>query len=361
MRTGAFSGRRAARRGLTLIELIVAAGLLALLLAALFGMLDDFLRLWDKSERRRQLVEESSGVAELFAADLAALEPGPRGDLLAEWVFFDTDADGVAETKWPRIRLVRHASPADLARLQAGTAQKVLGQGLLEVIWTVLPAQRATREPERRAEGLLWRGERIVGSEGLSVFDEKFLSSSGVPAAGAVTEVTGGMLWLGMQLASPTSVLSDGWSIGREIDDCTASWDAWGKRRPNAERHVWNDPGTGLPPARGRPLLPRRARIELEFEHAKDLKRRTRLVHLATPTDGGLEVDDPSRLPAAGGHVLVDAEWMRIVSITRDGAAVERGQRGTSPAAHEVRALVHFGTPSVREVPIALVQEDWDL
>ena len=108
------------RRGLTLVELVLSAGLLAILLAAVFQLVRQFMGVWEKSEVRRMQVEEATGVSELLAADLVALEPGPRGDLLAEWVFFDHDLNGTAETKWPRVRMVRHASPAELARLQAG-------------------------------------------------------------------------------------------------------------------------------------------------------------------------------------------------------------------------------------------------
>ena len=79
------------RRGMTLVELVVAAGLLSILLVALLALMDDFLALWEKGEVRRATVEESAGVVELLATDLAGLEPGPRGDLLAEWAFFDTD------------------------------------------------------------------------------------------------------------------------------------------------------------------------------------------------------------------------------------------------------------------------------
>ena len=85
---------RARRRaGLTLVELVVAAGLATLLFVALFSVLEDFLSLWDRSEERRALAEETSGVLELLAEDLAVLEAGRRGDFVGEWVLFDTDGD----------------------------------------------------------------------------------------------------------------------------------------------------------------------------------------------------------------------------------------------------------------------------
>lgn len=354
------------RRGLTLVELVLSAGLLAILLAAVFQLVRQFMGVWEKSEVRRMQVEEATGVSELLAADLVALEPGARGDFLAEWAFFDHDLNGTAETKWPRVRMVRHASPAELARLQAGEESdaRLAGEGLIEVVWAVLPTEPGARDNGRRSIGTLWRGERVFGlARGADVpmFSDEYLSRGGVPRPGSTQEVTGGVLWLGMQFATQTTILRDGWRVGREAGDAVASWDAWNRKRPLAERHVWNDTSDFLPKVSDTPLLPRRVRLELELEQASDLKRRTRLSAYVTQQDGSFEVDDPSRLPAEGGHVLVDSEWMQVSSVSGRWVSVRRGARGTASAAHENGALVHYGRTMVREVPIATHREDWDL
>jgi hypothetical protein len=348
-------------RGLTLVELVVAAGLLTILIVALLRMLDDFLSLWQRSELRRRTAEEASGIAELLAADLASLEGGSRGDLLAEWAFFDGDGDGTAETKWPRVRLVRHASPRELALHQAGRTSAGRDQGLLEVVWTVLPARSAPRESDLRAEGVLWRGERLYGSdEDVSIFDPAFLSAAGRPSPNAIEEVSGGVLWLGMQFARPTTLLYDGWRLGDQLEAALPAWDAWGRARANAERHVWNQAAAGLPQPAGRPVLPRRARLEIELEQERDLVRRTRLVRPVEPTEGSFPVEDMRRIPSEpGAHVLIDSEWMRVRSISGGVVSVERAQRGTQPAAHARGALVHFGATLVREVPLPSAREDW--
>jgi pilin/secretion family protein with methylation motif len=357
------SGRGRAR-GLTLVELVVAMGLFALLMIAVFDLLRSFLSLWDKNENRRALVEESSGVTELLASDLCALEPGPRGDLLAEWVFFDTDADGVSEALWPRLRFVRHATPAELARLQARVPpeRRVEGEGLIEVCWCVVPAYRGKQEPDRRAEGLILRGERIVGSDERSFFEESFFGRSGDPTPGALGEVSGGLLWLGLQFATQTSDLRNGWRLGAELDHTGASWDGWNRKRPDATRHAFNEPGAGMPKARERVILPRRIRAEVEFERPVDVKRRTRLSRLVAPEDSALDVDDADRLPEREGAFLrVDSEWMQITSILGRSATVKRAQRGTQAVAHERGAMLHWGEIFVREIPIRVEQEDWNL
>ncbi|HVS17937.1 MAG TPA: prepilin-type N-terminal cleavage/methylation domain-containing protein, partial [Planctomycetota bacterium] len=312
------------RRGMTLVELVIAAGLLSILLVALLSLMDDFLALWERSETRRAAVEESAGVVELLAADLAGLEPGPRGDVLAEWVFFDTDGDGVNETGWPRLRLVRHATPREIALAQAARTEKVPGQGLFEILWAVLPARAQSNDPDLRAEGVLWRGERLVGdTEGVSFFDPAYISSRGYPQPGTTQDVSRGVLWLGLAFASQTSNLRDGWTLGAELTDVWPAWDGWMRERANSEAHVWNEFGAGLVRPVDRPLLPRRVRIELELERERDLKRRTRLTALVEPGDGVLVVGDVARVPREKGrHVRVDAEWMEVLSASGDRLSV---------------------------------------
>lgn len=357
------------RRGLTLIELVVAAGLMSLLMVAVFSLLESFLSMWQRSEQRRQLDEGSTGIVELLASDLAALDAGERGDLLAEWVAFDTDADGLLDARWPRLRLVRHASAGELARLQAANPEPERGEGLIEVCWALLPARPHGGPNEKRrdelAEGFLWRGERVYGSAdetNPSFFAPRFISGAGRPRPGSVEEVSGGVLWLGMQFATQSSWLRDGWRTGPGAAEVAASWDAWSLQRADLDHHFWNEASTALPVAHGRPVLPRRVRLELELERPSDLKRRTRLAQFVDVHEGSLPVLDRERLPAGpDGHILVDAEWMEVHSVLGNTVQVRRGARGTEARPHEAGALVHFGTTLEREVPIALHREDWDL
>jgi len=356
--------RPASRRGLTLVELVLAAGLLAILLAAVFKLLDQFMSVWEKAELRRMEVEQSSGVSELLARDLDALEPGPRGDFLAEWVFFDANADGVSESKWPRVRMVRHASDAELARMQAGSKDKLLGEGLIEVVWAVTPTHPGSRNRDELSHGMLWRGERVYGvARGVDVpmFSEKYFSATGLPRPGSANVVSDDVLWLGVQFALPTSDLRNGWKLGQGPEDVAPSWDAWASKRANVERHVWNDTSAYLPKPAQTPILPRRARLEIELESPSDFKRRTRTTRFVSPQDTTFEVDNGDKLPAPGSFVLIDWEWMQISDVSGDTVSVRRGQRGCKASPHEPGGLVHYGRTLVREVPIAQHREEWDL
>jgi hypothetical protein len=311
-------------------------------------------------------------VLELLAADLSALEPGRRGDLLCEWVGFDADGDGLREGHWPRLRLVRLATPGELAHLAPEDREPTEPppQGLVEVIWAVLPEtggfHRSTSGSARdaRALGFLWRGERIYGPERegeVSFFSERYLSDAGAPPLGSLEEVAGGVLWLGIAFAAPTTLVGEGWTIGGELGDAAASWDAWARGRPDADAHSWNEPLLHAPEPRGRPVLPRRVRLELELEERGDLLWRTRLSEALSAEGAALRVEDGERLPPVGGHVRIDDEWIEVRGVTGATVTVARGARGTAPRAHEAGVLVHYGRTTVREVPIGVFREDWDL
>jgi len=363
------------RAGLTLIELLLALGIFAFLVLALFQILDRSLSLWRRAETRRGLLGQAATVSELLARDLAGLEGGARGDLLAEWVAFDTDGDGVEDSKWPRLRFVRQASASDILRLPGERGEAPLAEdgvtalprfdaALTEVLWLLVPASLS--EPDARAEGTIWRGERAISdSSTKSFFAPDFFGRSNRPPAGAVEEVGGGILWLGVLFATQTSIVHDEWKLAESGDclDCAAtSWDAWNRARPDAQIHAWNEPGAGMPAVRGRVLLPRRVRFELELERPIDRLRRTKLAQPTEIGDTAIVVDDPQRIPREeGAYVLVENEWMQVLSLSGSSVAVKRGERGTKSVSHKAGAMIHYGLRLVREIPIATYREDWNL
>lgn len=365
------TGPMKSRRGLTLVELLLSLALFSFLAVAVFQILDRSLSLWRRTETRRGLLAQAAAVSDLLAKDLSGLEGGGRGDLVAEWVMFDTDGDGVADAKWPRLRLVRQASAGDVQRLQAirkqeqdaaeASSPRLPAEGLVEVLWLAVPA--SLTDKNARAEGVLWRGERLVTDASTKSFlAPDFLGRSNRPPAGAADEVGGSCLWFGMLFATQTSNVHDGWKLGGDLDCAATSWDAWAKGRPDKDAHPWNEPGAGMPRARNRPLLPRRARFELEFERPADRQRRTVLAAPVEVGDTSILVDDGERIPREEeAFVLVDGEWMQVRGIDGRNVSVQRGQRGTKTAMHAQGTMVHFGLRVVREVSIATYREDWNL
>lgn len=353
------------RRGLTLLELVLAVGLFAILSLAIFELLEGTLVTWRKSEVRRNQMETSTAVLELIAKDFQSLEGGSRGDLVAEWETFDTNSDGGRETVWPRIRMVRQASAADAARVALQTQQKVDGPDLTEVCWAVLP----TRGDE--SVGTLWRGERLVhgeanGSSGeqkniVPFFDPSFVQRDGTLSPGALDELTGGILWFQILLATQTSAVNSGWTLGGGLESAATSWDAWRSGRPDDTRHEWNEAPSGMPRVEDKALLPRRVRIAMEFEDPTQRKRRTRLSSDIAATEVAFSVDDETRVPKVGGFMRVDAEWMEVKSKNGRRLSVKRGARGTEAEPHAAGSQISHGGTVVREVLVPTYRDDWKL
>lgn len=341
--------------GLTLLELVVAVGLFALLSLAIFQLLDGTLTAWRKSEVRRNQMETCTAVLELITKDLMSLEAGARGDLLIEWETFDTEADGSRDTIWPRLRMVRQASAADAARLAAVAGMQIDGPDLTEVCWAVLPTA------DDRSVGTLWRGERLIHGGGNEFLDGSFIGRDGYPVGGKLDELTGGVLWFQPLMATQTSVVHDGWTMGHALEDVATSWDAWKGERPDDTRHEWNEAPAGMPKVDGRPLLPRRVRVAIEYEDPAQRRRRTRLSVGVGATDIALSVDNETRVPASGGFMLLDAEWMRVKSKSGRRVIVERGVRGSAPAAHDAGVRISHAAQTVREVLVPTYREDWKL
>ncbi|MAF64228.1 MAG: hypothetical protein CMJ84_01030 [Planctomycetes bacterium] len=361
MRPRGARARRTPRAGLTLVELVLATGLLTLLMIAVFSLLDGSLDLWRRAETRRHLSEHAGGFLELLATDLGSLEPGAGGDVLVEWVRFDADGDGLAETGWPRLRMVRQASAAEVARLTAGDEEPSTAAATLEVCWAFTPAPG---DADARAEGIAWRGARLaLDDTRRTFFDPGFFNvTSHEPDAGELEDVTGGLLWVGLRFATQTSIVHDGWDLGDRLEHAASSWDAWNRGRPDTSVHPFNEPGSGMPEAHERPLLPRRVRIELELERETDRKARTRLTEHLAASDGSFSVDDSTRIPRGEeAYVNLDGEWMLVIGVSGGRVTVRRGQRGSEPVSHDPGSMVHWGARVVREVPITLYREDWDL
>jgi prepilin-type N-terminal cleavage/methylation domain-containing protein len=351
------------RRGLTLLELVLALGLLSVLMVFVFALLDGALSVWERSEARRGFSEQATGVLDRLALDLRSLEGGERGDFLAAWVPAGpvrSPGEGPRDRLVPRLLLTRQAGAGEVARI--GKAAPVAMESdlrgrLVEVAWALV-ADGEKGDPR----GTIFRGERVAGADGVSFLE---VGLQGDALLESLHEVSGDCLWLGFRFASQTSLLGDGFSIGDKLSDCSASWDGWGRGRPDAELTAWNLPAAGMPSAKDFVLLPRRVLIEIELESDRELKRRPRLAREVLPADLVLELDRALELPRQeggdGDYLLVDEEWMAVTSASGNRASVRRAQRGTLAAPHAAGALAHFGRRLTRAVPIALHREDWNL
>ena len=396
--------------GVTLVELILATGLAALVVAATVSIVNSALNLWTRGERVRQAREAGTAVLALIGTDLRQLHGGEEGDLLVDWEMFDLERDGTIERLWPRLRFLRDASAREIARIErrrlayearverdrkraklgdsarevqealseadirgaAGVtreeaalgllgAQDVAGTGLVEILYAIVP--EASRGAERYS-GVLYRAERVHAPDSRPVllasdaFDRR-----GTPDLTLAREVARGVLWMRPLLATQTTRLGEGaWKGDHGLAAPATSWDAWRLARPDVEITDWNLPGAGMPRAGVRPLLPRRVRIELEIQRPQDRARAPRLLDTVDEASTTFEVTSGATIARKiGGHVLIEGEWMRVSHVNGDRITVRRGTRGTGRRTLSAGAAVLFGESIILDVPIALHEDDWRL
>ncbi len=105
------------RRGMTLVELMLAVLLASFVMFAIVRFVEVSLGLWSRSEDTRR--EDGRGLAVLqrLRQDLVTAHPGQVGDFLLEWQGFDMDGDRASDRALPRLRMVRRPSVLDWRRL----------------------------------------------------------------------------------------------------------------------------------------------------------------------------------------------------------------------------------------------------
>ncbi len=374
---------RDAQRGMTLIELVLASALFAFMMVAVFQLIDGSLSMWRKGEARRSVLEQTTAVAEVIARDLRTLEGGQSGDMVIEWVSFDADKDGTVDSIRPRIRLVRQVTASERALIYEMTAEQraevmtsrgieveardvekpniAEGHALAEVVWSFVPV--GSKNSDEASEVIVYRGERLLEDKTTtSFFDDEFLTRSGQVPTRVLEEVSSGLLWVDVLCAAQTSIVKDGWKRGESLASSASSWDAWRRARPDIELHDWNKAHNGVPASLDKPVFPRRVRLEFEFERERDRRFRARTTEPIGVNDTSFKVDLPERIPRGDDTwILIDQEWMKVRSVHGSTVSVQRGERGSATVAHTQDAMVHFGIRMIREVPIAVYRENWNL
>lgn len=367
---GPSAGFRAiGRRGMTLVELILALGLFALLAVGLLRFLDGTLMVLRTADAQSELLAQRTALFDWLVRDLENLASGSEGDLLIDWETFDVDGDGLAGRPWQRVRLVREARPGEFDRLGLSRANSDPGPRrvpLVEVCWAVVPRAGEPAGPEapgRRGDGVLLRGERLADAPGLSFFDGEFFDGAGKPSPG-LEELATGILYLEVLGATQTSVVHEDWTPGVGLENAARAWDGRDRGRPDLERHPFNErhalfPSTGAP-TRTSVRLPRRIRITIELEREEDTRSRPTLRGAIEPESEQLVVSRPERLvDRVGSLVLVGEEWMRITGVQGARVRVQRGLRGTRISAHRSGTPVQFGEPFTREIVLPLAGQEW--
>ena len=376
------------RRGMTLVEILLAALLASFVMVAVVRFVDVSLSLWSSSEDSRTRHGRAHVILERLAMDLETTHPGQLGDFLAEWVPYDLGGDSAAERVLPRLRWVRRPGALDWRRLTLealteeqrreylemgfGIGSPAAGEdasedqatgesgagdpappadwqhrpGLAEVFWILVPTDNRDSE----SAGSLFRMEQklVTGPSRQGVIESDGPSGGASETEPREALLSDGVLWLGLTLRGEDTVSG---TIGSGPGQSRAAWDALGRGRPDGETVEANRTAVQVPGLGDQPVLPRQIRLQLEIESAEERERRPRLLDALDREQTTFELTRGDDLPASEDlHLRVGAEWMRVVNRDGDNVTVERGQRGTLASLHAQDTRVHFGLPVVRTV-----------
>jgi len=288
------------RRGFTLVELILALGLFAILALFITGILRSVVGLWQAGERRGRGDLVFAGMVEQLQADLRALHTGSEGWLvLDEWEAVPATAEHPA-WRLPRLRFLARGSVLGDPAAAAGP---------VEVAWLLAP-----EAPERSRLARLLRLAVPLDPLAGSIREEARLRAL-LPAAVVVLD---GVAGLELELQE---------SDGR-----------------------WQGPPLTIPP--DTPLgFPARLRLRLERVGGNTRRRPPVLDADLSPTGTEVLLRGSPPLEIAG-VALVDRERVGVAGTWPRLRLTARGLDGTMAAEHH--RGVPFLLPEVREARLRL-------
>ncbi len=341
-------------RGFTLVELLAAAALFAMLAVLLFQMVRSAMDVWGTGERNRELSDRAAAAFELVATDLRAAwggSPGggPRAALLFTWRTEDDDGDGLPERRLPLLRFTRLLHEQATLEWLAAAGDT---PGGLALVTGLLPADPATLRPTgglaeslytlacRPGAGLplLVRAVRAPAGGERSLLDPELAGQPDRLLADTV-EVAEDVLFFGCEFWGPAT------SAWGPAGGALAAWDSTrGLLAPDDPDFPFGAGAASL----DRPhddVWPRLVRLTLVLDRVRGA---TASGTLAAGVSG-----DERRLRLAGAaflrdeeppdHLLVEDEWVAVTAIEGDEVRVTRGARGSVATSHADGVRVRAG------------------
>lgn len=370
-----------AEQGFTLLELVVAMGLLTGFLLMLVRLLGTGVSLFDEGERGQELLDRAQAAARA-ARDAVSATTGPQlvgrpgGHPDARLLVHEVTLAG---TQVPVLRSTVRLAPAhEEALLRAAFAARAREDGASEqrtqeIVEERLRAWPRTgrgemvllpwpagedgvfwnlRQGERLADPLLLEPEattllELAAPEDLVIEPEQVLASTEVVATG--------LLHFEIELWSQRT---KGWdAIGATGAERT--WDSARAGLLTSERESPSDFGLDLGPSSlddpRDDVWPQWVRLTLVVARSPTAPPESRLSKALAENDKTLVVSRPEELPdpAENPWLKVGSEWIRFSNVSGSVAhGLRRGSRGTERRAHAAGTPVRVGRLVVVHVPL---------
>ncbi|MBN1417969.1 MAG: hypothetical protein JXP34_04290 [Planctomycetes bacterium] len=353
-----------------MMEVLVAMAILAMLGTAVVAFLRSGLAAWRVAETRGDAYARAQTVLDRLRDDLDALasDSGRCGSDVR--LLSDYDAKGNQRLRF--VRTVRGEGQDPILRdggLFVGAEGEIDRRGdLAEREFGALRASGGLQEVayflDPAGGNLLYRAERTPIGGGGSLLGDASIAGSppglGEPLAGGIAYIEWNFWsqWSGSwrtdlpaRPASPASVAGP----------CTA----WDSTRARSGGSPVDFPFV-REGSQDRPIddiVPARIQATIVLEPAW-IERYARLDKDISPEEGTIAVDSTRGYPEpddpASAFIRIDGEWIRYAVLgDRTFEKVERGRRGSRPAAHKRGTDVFFGVAFVRVLDIPCAREDW--
>lgn len=340
------------RRGLSLIELLIAFAIFTVMIAGMVALMVGTLQGWRSSERGKDTSERAQRVLRQIERDLRCahlddqwIDDPSVGRLRVAQLLAAPDASGR-----PQMTLVRAGTQGAASTRRAGARYNPVDAyvSLTEVHYGMDP----------RKAGMLLRSEQVFDrfdvKKDRSLFSEK-ARKSGAPA-NLAAPVDNGVLHLEFLF---WSARTQEWSTskGPTAGGPSLLWDSSRRDLPeffmtSRLRDVTEAPDF---------VMPRTVRIVLVLEPLTGSERGTILTEPLGPGDRQMTVADGREIPDPPGYVAVGSEWIAydkkegsVVRISRRGGG--GGKKGEA-VAHGVGERVRYGQTYISDVVMPLARD----
>lgn len=284
------SPRRAGRKGMTLMEIMLALLLFGILATFVIQVMDSVLNLWSAGERRGRGDLVFAATVERFRGDLRALHTGPQGWIILDSYSVASGVEGQPDRELPRLRFL-----ADGAALPDADPT---GRSAVEVMWALVPEIGDDR---------FARLTRFVNlPEATSTLLDAGTANA-MLRSGAGLVVMDGLLHMEMAVT-----------------------DERGQRQTRYRLDAQNP--FDFP-----------SQVELAVESVAGKARKTPpLLDTEIPAEGAqvaVRGVAPVEMPE---YALIEREWVGVSGRFPQLSFQARGQRGTLPAGHKGRTPIYF-------------------
>lgn len=278
------------RRGMTLMEILLALFLFGVLATFVVQVMDSVLNLWSAGERRGRGDLVFASTVERFRGDLRALHTGQQGWMILDTYTIASGVEGQPDRHLPRLRFL-----ADGAALPDADPT---GRAPVEVMWALVPE---TADPR------FSRLTRFVHQpEPSSTLLDTGTSEAMLRSGGGLV-VMDGLLWMEMTVTDERGVRQTRYRL-----------DAHNPFNFPSQVHLAVESVTG------------------------NARKKPPLLDAAILADGA-QVDvrgiAPVEMPE---FALIEKEWVGVSGRFPSLSFMARGQRGTLPVPHEGRVPVFF-------------------